>query len=87
MVELVRKCDLVDIVQCALKIDNFIKTSKLDVSKELYIGFTKKTSFLSINISWNQIKLGRQTKLTMGILMGMFLEVVTTGHSSHSNNP
>jgi len=37
VVELVRKCDLVEIVQCALKIDNFIKTSKLDVSKELYI--------------------------------------------------
>ena len=40
----------------------------------------------SINISWNQVKFGGQTKLTMGNLIGMFLEMVTIGHSGHPNN-
>ena len=50
--------------------------------------FTKRNPHFqkSINISWNQIKLGGQTKLTMEILIGMFLDMVTIGHSGHSND-
>ena len=40
----------------------------------------------SINTCWNQVKFGGQTKLTTGDMIGMFLDMVTIGHSGHSKD-